>query len=97
MWEPDKFDPGLIAQDFARANSVGITTLRIFVQTPLRDDINAATSQSWIPLSRWLEQHNLNYCSRLQIGPNPTLPAPQTLIAGSPLTLRVTPRSSPTT
>src|SRR5215204_241198 len=29
MWEPDKFDANLISQDFARARSVGITTLRI--------------------------------------------------------------------
>ncbi len=40
MWEPDKFDANLISQDFARAISVGINTVRIFVQKPLRDDIN---------------------------------------------------------
>ena len=41
MWEDDKFDANLIGEDFARARSLGINTLRIFVQTALRDDINA--------------------------------------------------------
>ncbi|HEY0068577.1 MAG TPA: hypothetical protein VGE04_01260 [Chloroflexia bacterium] len=41
MWEDDKFDLGLIEGDFARASAFGINTLRIFVQKPLRDDINA--------------------------------------------------------
>lgn len=40
MWEPDKFSSDLIAADFARARSIGINTIRIFVQRPLRDDIN---------------------------------------------------------
>src|SRR5205823_1832648 len=40
MWEHDKYDQVLIGSDFARARSLGINTLRIFVQTPLRDDIN---------------------------------------------------------
>ncbi|MEO8287166.1 MAG: hypothetical protein ABI670_12125 [Chloroflexota bacterium] len=40
MWESDKFDPSLIAADFARARSIGINTVRIFVQRPLRDDAN---------------------------------------------------------
>ncbi|MEA2573682.1 MAG: hypothetical protein QOH93_980 [Chloroflexia bacterium] len=40
MWEDDKFDVGLIEQDFSRASGFGINTLRIFVQKPLRDDIN---------------------------------------------------------
>ncbi len=40
MWDDDKFDPNLIASDFARARSLNINTLRIFVQTSLRDDIN---------------------------------------------------------
>ena len=41
MWEDEKFDAALIEADFARARSLGINTLRIFVQTPLRDDIKA--------------------------------------------------------
>jgi hypothetical protein len=40
MWENAKFNSDLIAADFARARSIGINTIRIFVQTPLRDDIN---------------------------------------------------------
>src|SRR5207253_157481 len=40
MWDRDKFDQVLIGQDFARARSLGINTLRIFVQTGLRDQIN---------------------------------------------------------
>jgi hypothetical protein len=41
MWEDEEFDVALIEADFARARSLGINTLRIFVQRPLRDDINA--------------------------------------------------------
>jgi hypothetical protein len=40
MWQPDKFNPDMIAADFARARSIGINTMRIFIQTPLRDDVN---------------------------------------------------------
>ncbi|HET9493283.1 MAG TPA: hypothetical protein VFR15_03555, partial [Chloroflexia bacterium] len=40
MWEDDKFAPDRIAADFDRARSIGINTLRIFVQRPLRDDID---------------------------------------------------------
>src|SRR5436309_541507 len=38
MWNADKFDPNLISYDFAKAKALGINTLRIFVQTALRDD-----------------------------------------------------------
>ena len=41
MWEDDKFDPGAIDADFARAASGGVTTLRVFVQAPLAVDIAA--------------------------------------------------------
>src|SRR5438105_2721703 len=41
MWDDDKFDANLISADFAKARSLGINTLRIFVQTSLRDNINA--------------------------------------------------------
>jgi hypothetical protein len=41
MWEDGKFAPDRIAADFDRARSIGINTLRVFVQKPLRDDINA--------------------------------------------------------
>lgn len=59
MWEPDKFDPDLIAQDFARASSVGITTLRIFVQTALRDEINAGDFSKLDTVVSLAHQHNL--------------------------------------
>jgi hypothetical protein len=41
MWEDDQFDIDVIDGDFAKASSVGVNTLRIFVQKPLRDDILA--------------------------------------------------------
>ncbi len=41
MWEDDQFDIDVIDEDFAKASSVGVNTLRIFVQKPLRDDILA--------------------------------------------------------
>lgn len=41
MWEDGQFDLDLIGEDFDKASSVGINTLRIFVQKPLRDDILA--------------------------------------------------------
>ena len=40
MWDNGKFDRDLIAVDFAKARSLGINTLRIFVQRSLRDDVN---------------------------------------------------------
>ena len=39
MWEDAQFDVDIINEDFAKASSVGINTLRIFVQKPLRDDV----------------------------------------------------------
>src|SRR5207245_1761344 len=41
MWDNDKFDPGAIDADFARASGGGITALRVFVQAPLAVDIAA--------------------------------------------------------
>ena len=41
MWENDKFDRDLIGSDFAKASDLGVNTMRIFVQTALREDINA--------------------------------------------------------
>ena len=40
MWDNDKFDATLIAQDFQRVVEAGLNTVRIFVMKPLRDDIN---------------------------------------------------------
>ncbi|MDQ6693633.1 MAG: hypothetical protein M3014_04330 [Chloroflexota bacterium] len=41
MWDDDKFSPDLIDADFARARSIGVNTMRIFVQRTLRDSIDA--------------------------------------------------------
>jgi hypothetical protein len=41
MWDNDKFDPGLIDADFARAAAAGVTALRVFVQAPLAVDVAA--------------------------------------------------------
>ncbi|MEI7555644.1 cellulase family glycosylhydrolase [Candidatus Chlorohelix sp.] len=39
MWNNDRFDPALIQKDLAAATAGGYNTVRIFVQTQLRDDI----------------------------------------------------------
>jgi hypothetical protein len=59
MWENDKFDAALIDQDFARARSVGINTLRIFVQRPLRTDINAGNFSKLDTVTSLARKHNL--------------------------------------
>ena len=41
MWNNDRFDPALIQQNFASASAGGYNTVRVFVQTQLRDDILA--------------------------------------------------------
>src|SRR5258708_40238233 len=41
MWDNDKFDPGAIDADFARAASGGINAVRVFVQAPLAVDVAA--------------------------------------------------------
>ncbi|MDQ5824376.1 MAG: hypothetical protein M3441_09235, partial [Chloroflexota bacterium] len=59
MWEDDKFDIGLIEQDFSRASAFGINTLRIFVQKPLRDDINAGDFSKLDAVTSLARKHNL--------------------------------------
>lgn len=59
MWEDDKFDPELIGADFARARSLGINTLRIFVQRPLRDDINEGDFSKLDTVMSLAQQHDL--------------------------------------
>jgi LysM repeat protein/peptidoglycan/xylan/chitin deacetylase (PgdA/CDA1 family) len=39
MWAEDKFDLALIEKDFRKAHQVGFNTVRLFVQTPLEQDI----------------------------------------------------------
>lgn len=41
MWQNDRFDPNLIAQNMAQAASGGYNSVRIFIQDSLRDDIKA--------------------------------------------------------
>jgi hypothetical protein len=52
MWADDRFDPALIAQDFARARAAGLGVLRVFVQKPLADDLAAGR---WQKLDRVLD------------------------------------------
>src|SRR5688572_6802943 len=59
MWEDEKFDVGLIDADFARARSLGINTLRIFVQRPLRDDINAGDFSKLDAVMQVARRHSL--------------------------------------
>ncbi len=59
MWDSDKFDPALIDADFARARSVGINTLRIFVQKSLRDDVNAGDFSKLDTVTSLARKHGL--------------------------------------
>lgn len=52
MWQDDRFDAALIAQDFARARAANLTVLRIFVQSPLADDVRA---KRWTKLDAVLD------------------------------------------
>jgi hypothetical protein len=47
MWQNDKWDPALIQQNFQMAAAGGYNSIRIFVQTQLRDDILA---NYWVKL-----------------------------------------------
>ena len=73
MWEPDKFDANLISQDFARARSVGINTLRIFVQRPLRDDINRGDYSKLDAVTTLARRHNLQLILTMTDWPEPDL------------------------
>ena len=59
MWEDDKFDIGLINADFERAKWLGINTLRIFVQRPLRDDIDAGDFSKLDAVTELARRHGL--------------------------------------
>ena len=41
IWETGQFDPALIEADFTRAAGLGLNTVRLFVQPPLKTDILA--------------------------------------------------------
>lgn len=59
MWEDDFFDADLIGDDFDRAASVGINTMRIFVQRPLRDDILSGDFSKLDTVMALARQYNL--------------------------------------
>ena len=73
MWEPDKFDSNLISQDFARARSVGVNTLRIFVQRPLRDAINRGDYSKLDAVTALARQHGLQLILTMTDWPEPDL------------------------
>ncbi len=41
MWTDAQFNPTLIEQDFTRASQLGLNTVRLFIQPPLRQDVLA--------------------------------------------------------
>src|SRR5258708_14618790 len=59
MWQPDKFNADLISADFDHARSIGINTIRIFVQTPLRDDANRNDFSKLDAVTALARSHNL--------------------------------------
>ncbi len=59
MWQNDKFDPMLIDQNFAIAEAGGYNSLRIFVQTQLRDDILAGNFEKLDKVAALAQKHNL--------------------------------------
>ncbi len=41
IWDDASFDPSLIEADFTRAAGLGLNTVRLFIQTPLKNDVLA--------------------------------------------------------
>ncbi|MDQ2805861.1 MAG: hypothetical protein M3Z04_02890, partial [Chloroflexota bacterium] len=41
IWDDSSFDPSLIEADFTRAAGLGLNTVRLFIQTPLKNDVLA--------------------------------------------------------
>jgi len=41
IWDDSSFDPALIEADFTRAAGLGLNTVRLFIQTPLKNDVLA--------------------------------------------------------
>lgn len=52
VWEESKFDSALINDNFAQTARAGLNTVRVFVQKPLRDNINA---NNWSKLDKVIE------------------------------------------
>ncbi|HEX2913987.1 MAG TPA: hypothetical protein VH186_24495 [Chloroflexia bacterium] len=59
MWQNDKWDPKLIDQNFGQAEAGGYNSVRIFVQTQLRDDIRANYWEKFDKIAELAEKHNL--------------------------------------
>jgi len=59
MWRDGVFDPGLIAQDMARARSANLSVLRVFLQQPLADDIAAERWEKLDAVLDLADQHGL--------------------------------------
>ncbi len=59
MWQSDKFNADLISVDFDHARSIGINTIRMFVQTPLRDDVNRSDFSKLDAVTALARSHNL--------------------------------------
>lgn len=59
MWNNDRFDPNLIDQSFTLAETGGYNTVRIFVQTALRDDILANNWSKFDKVVELAKKHNL--------------------------------------
>ena len=59
MWDDGQFDPNLIGADFSRARSLGINTLRIFVQSSLREDINSGNFSKLDAVAALARQYSL--------------------------------------
>jgi hypothetical protein len=61
MWDPDKFDAGLIEADLVRAASAGARALRIFIQAPLATEIAANRWDKLDQVVSLAEKHQLQF------------------------------------
>src|ERR671935_199245 len=61
MWDPDKFDAGLIEADLARAASAGARAVRIFTQAPLATEIAANRWDKLDQVVSLAEKHQLQF------------------------------------
>src|ERR687886_18563 len=59
MWDNDKFDPGAIDADFARASQGGFNVIRLFVQAPLAVDVAAGRFEKLDQVVGLAEQRDL--------------------------------------
>ncbi len=59
LWEDGKFDAGLIDRDLAQAERAGLNVVRVFVQKPLRDNIEAGNWSKLDKVAELARQHGL--------------------------------------